>query len=107
MDQPIGARLQDEDWVPWTGFWEDDGKVIIRKTQDVEPILERNKRLLTADDGYSPSREFRRAASIPLVIVEQWLREGVDIFDPNCNEAVKRKLNDPQFAHLRTAPGRL
>lgn len=99
--------MADHDPLPWTGFWEDDGKIIIRKTQDVEPILEDNKRLYTAGDGYSPSRDIRRAASIPLVVVEQWMREGVDIFDPNCAAEIKRRLNDPQWAHLRTAPGRL
>lgn len=96
-----------DDLVPWTGFWLEDGKITIRKTQDVEPILEHNKKLFTEGDGYSPSRELRRAASIPLVIVEQWMREGIDIFDPNCAEAVKRKLNSAEYAHLRTAPGRL
>ena len=96
-----------EQYLRETGFWEDDGKIIIRKTQDVEPILEANKRLFNDGDGYSPSRELRRAASIPLVVVEQWMREGVDIFNPDHAEAIKRKLNSSEWAHLRTAPGRL
>lgn len=97
-----------EDWVPETGHWSEDGNLIIRKTQDVEPILDRNKRLYTADDGWSPSRDVRRAASIPLVVVEQWLREeGIDVFNPDHRDAVRRKLNSPEWRHLRTAPGRL
>jgi hypothetical protein len=90
-----------------TGVWADDGKIIERKTQDVEPILDHNKRLMSDGDGYSPSRDIRRAASIPMVVVEQWMREGVDIFDPNSREAIKRKLNSSEWAHLRTAPGKL
>ena len=79
----------------------------IRRVQDVEPVLDRNKALYTHNDGYSPSRDIRRVASIPLVVVEQWMKEGIDIFDPNCREAVKKKLNDPENLFLRTAPGRL
>lgn len=89
----------------WTGFWLEDGKAIERHTQDVEPILDQNKRLATADDGYSPSRDMRRVASIPNIVVLQWLAEGVDIFDPNDRAEVKRRLNSPEWAHLRTAPG--
>jgi hypothetical protein len=51
--------------VKTTGFWVEDGKIIERKTQDVEPIIKRNKYLQNDGDGYSPSRELRRAASIP------------------------------------------
>ena len=93
--------------LPVTGVWFDDGNIIERKTQDVEPFFEHNKALYNAGDGYSPSRELRRAASIPMVVVEQWLSEGIDIFDPNHKEAVRRKLNDPENRFLRTAPGKL
>jgi len=90
-----------------TGFWVEDGKIVIRKTQDVEPILDNNKRLMNDGDGYSPSRDMRRVASIPNVIIEQWIREGVNIFDPNHKDAIRRKLNSSEYAHLRTAPGQL
>lgn len=83
------------------------GCSVIHRAQDVEPILEANKALYTADDGYSPSRELRRVASIPKVIVEQWMQEGVNIFDKNCMPEIKRRLNDPTNLFLRTAPGRL
>lgn len=80
---------------------------VIHRIQDVEPILEENKRLMTLNDGYSPSRELRRVATIPQVVVEQWMKEGINIFDKNCREAVRRKLNDPENLFLRTAPGRV
>jgi len=79
----------------------------VRRYQDCEPILENNKRLFTLNDGYSPSRDLRRVASIPLTVVEEWMKEGIDIFDPNCAEAIRRKLNDPAWLYLRTAPGRV
>lgn len=101
-------RLLDDDGVIRTEFIpEADGRFTLRQVQDVTPVLEHNKALATHNDGYSPSRELRRAASIPLVVVEQWRREGIDIFDPNSRDAVRSKLNSSEWAYLRTAPGRL
>lgn len=79
----------------------------LQRTQDVEPILERNKALYNLDDGYSPSREWRRVASIPLVIVEQWYKAGINIFDDNHHERIAAALDSPEFRYLRTAPGRV
>lgn len=90
-----------------TGFWLEDGKIIERHTQDVEPILDQNTRLRTHSDGYSPTREFRRAASIPHVVVHQWLMEGFDIFDPNNEAELRRRLNSQEWEKLRTAEGNL
>jgi len=84
-----------------------DDAVTIRRVQDVEPILERNKALYSLNDGYTPSRDLRRVASIPLSVIEEWMKEGINIFDPNCAAAIRRKLNDPQNLYLRTAPGRV
>lgn len=85
-----------------------DGSLIVHREADVEPLLEANKALSTLNDGYSPSRELRRAASIPMVIIEKWKNElGVDVFNPDHREAVRRLLNSSEYLYLRTAPGRL
>lgn len=85
-----------------------DGSLIVHREADVEPLLEINKALQTSGDGYTPSREMRRAASIPLAIIEKWKNElGVDVFDPDHIGAVRRLLNSNEYRHLRTAPGRL
>lgn len=81
--------------------------LIENRVQDVQPVLERNKRLVNDGDGYTPSRDMVRVASIPMIVVEQWLKEGVDIFDPNCRDEINRRLDSSEWAHLRTAPGRL
>lgn len=82
---------------------------IIETVQDVAPILERNKALQNAGDGgWSPSRELRRAATIPDIIILKWRNEeGIDVFDPNHWPAVRRKLNSSEYCWLRTAPGTL
>lgn len=84
------------------------GKALVEeRTQDVAPVLDANKRLFNDGDGYSPSRDMRRVASIPLIVVEQWLKEGVDVFNPDHSKEVRRRLNLPEWRHLRTAPGRV
>lgn len=92
-----------------TRFVEDsDGSLIVHREADVEPLLEANKALYSMNDGYSPSRELRRAASIPMAIIEKWKNElGVDVFNPDHMPAVRRLLNSNEYAFLRTAPGRL
>jgi len=90
-----------------TGVAFDGDKIIERRTQDVEGVLDDNKRLYSDGDGYSESRELRRVASIPMVIVEQWMAEGVDIFDPNSAAEIRRRLNSSDNRFLRTAPGDL
>lgn len=79
----------------------------IETRSDVEPIIENNKRLANDGDGFTPSREMRRIASIPLVIAEKWRNElGVDIFNRDHEKKIKRLLNDPDWRFLRTSPGR-
>lgn len=85
-----------------------DGSLIVHREADVEPLLEANKALYTSGDGYTPSREMRRAASIPMAIVEKWRNElGVDVLNPDHLPAVRRLLNSNEYLYLRTAPGRL
>lgn len=84
------------------------GDLTVIRSADVEPLLEINKALANSGDGYSPSRELRRAASIPMIIIEKWKDEhGVDVFNPDHREAVRRLLNSSEYLYLRTAPGRL
>lgn len=93
-----------------TRFVEDasTGDLIVHREADVEPLLDDNKALYSSGDGYTPSREMRRAASIPLAIVEKWKNElGVDLFNPDHLPAVRRLLNSNEYLYLRTAPGRL
>jgi len=82
------------------------GEIAIERVQDVEAAIEANKRAQTAGDGFSPSRDFREIAEIPLGVVELWRTVlGVDIFNRNHWPAVKRLLRDSEWRHLRTSPG--
>lgn len=83
-----------------------DGTYTVWSTQDADPILDRNKAMYTHNDGYSPSRELRRAASIPVNLIAKWREEeGINVLHPDHADALKRKLNDSDYLYLRTAPG--
>jgi hypothetical protein len=85
-----------------------DGSHTFAASQDTQAILDRNRAMATENDGYTKSREMRRVASIPYVLIQKWLHEeGWDALDPENVDRLARKLNDPDYAYLRTADGRL
>lgn len=86
----------------------DDGSATVVSRQDVAPILERNAEMMGRNDGYSPSRFLRRVGSIPMSLLYLWQSvEGWDPVHPANSDRLAQKLNDIDFAKLRTAPGRL
>lgn len=79
------------------------GEITFRTYQDVEDILEHNKELAKQKQR----GDFRHIASIPAVILNQWIIEdGVNYLSLPSDEfgrLIKRKLRDPDWAWLRTA----
>ncbi len=78
----------------------------IEHVQDVEPILNWNKEA-RRDEQHSDWG--RHVAKIPNVIYVQWLNEEhakgnihLRMFTPEFDEIVQRKLDDPEWAYLRT-----
>lgn len=106
---------------PETGeveIYREDGELcIVEQKQDVEPILEANKRQFnespTANDARIDRKwrdqEWRHVARIPMM----WLlkvrnEEGLDFLNPeHMKEITKRYLNDSEYKAFRTAPGKL
>lgn len=86
-----------------------DGRMVTSLVQDVEPILNENKRLQNDPnhDGYTPSRDLRHVAQIPMVVIEQWLKEGIDYANAADWPKIAAKLDDPEYAYLRTGGGRV
>jgi hypothetical protein len=75
-------------------------------TQDVEPILERNKQLRDQDQS---SDWGRHIGSIPNVILLQWFNEeyakgntSLRMYTEEFDRIIHRKLQDPEFFYLRT-----
>lgn len=85
-------------------------KVILNSQQDVAPLLELNRKELRGDSPYGGVERngMRKVASIPLIVVEMWKRDlGVDVFNKDHMPKVKKLLNDPDWAWLRTHESKL
>lgn len=115
-------RLIKTDYCKFTGiteeFWYTDpvikdgpGKLTIRRFQDVEHQLAANQIEMSMHSSkkptYSNSDGFHKVASIPLMLLEKWLREdGFDWY--NSTDAERRaKLNDRDNQKLLVRPGKL
>lgn len=84
------------------------GGLEIRIEQDVTAAIDTAKAMNTHNDGYNQARDIKRVAHIPDIVALKWLNEeGWWIHDPACADRLARKLNDPDWAHLRTAGGRV
>lgn len=83
----------------------DGKKLTVARTQDVEPILENNKRLQTMEQR---SDWGRHVASVPNVVLEKWLNEEAErgnVMTFGSQEffaMVERKLQDPDYRMFRT-----
>ena len=92
---------------------ESDGKLTINNQQNINPLLKRNKRLYTANSGYTPSRDFKRVASVPPIILEIWTKEyngsrnWFALPKEIQNKILRTKLNSSEFRYFRTAEGNL
>jgi hypothetical protein len=81
---------------------EQDGKLIIQRSQDVQSLLDDNARLGSIAPSAHGDAKFRLAGRIPLVVAEQWASEcGAAVGTQEFGLYVKRKLLDGDFARLR------
>jgi hypothetical protein len=77
-------------------------------TEDVEPVIDHATDIRNNhDNGFSKSRDFRKIGSIPLIILDQWFKEGFNALsnDPETGKEVKRRLNE--YNKFRTVDGML
>ena len=84
----------------------EDGNLHVKTTQDVEDIIENNKRLQNTPQK---SDWGRHIADIPNNFINKWLNEAwaagnvnMKMFDEDFNRMVKMKLDDPDWKWLRT-----
>ncbi len=87
---------------------QNEDKLVIAHTQDVSGILESNKRAREEAEGRKMG-DMQRVASIPSVVAMEWMKEGINVMAPNKEDLkrMKKKLNSPEYAYLRTGGGRL
>jgi hypothetical protein len=83
-------------------MFEEDGKLIINRHQDVQALLDDNQQLASIAPSMHGDAKFRLAGRIPLVVAEQWAAEcGEAVGTQAFAEYVKKKLADGDFARLR------
>lgn len=85
-------------------------KINITYSSDVETTIKRNKVLRQCKSrGWNKDKTMQYVGEIPLLIYHEWIREaGVSLTDRKaCAEVVRKKLNDPFNAYMRTGGGRL
>ena len=89
----------------WFDYNELTDEVTLEYEQDTEPVLEANK-IQANDTDFSKQGikdEMWKYASIPVGLQTKWLiEEGLDVYDDNAWPQIFRKLNDPQYAYLKT-----
>ncbi len=83
-----------------------DNRIVIVSEDDVEDILDNNKRLQTIEQK---SDWGRHVADIPAVILTRWLNEEYQRGNANITWSskeffglIKQKLQDPEWKFLRT-----
>lgn len=88
-------------------------RLYVERSQDVEKILDRNKALANSHQAKRPhagryKNTYTHAASIPMVVIEQWMKEGIDFFNPTPEDKrkIRQKLNG-DYKLLKTIPGTL
>jgi hypothetical protein len=84
----------------------DEGAVIVR-AQQVGAIVDQCKAL--SNEGFHGLSDFKHVARIPNVVVEHYCNtHGVSFQEFTRNpEHMRRIVNDPAFADLRIAPGKI
>jgi len=86
-------------------IFEDGQNLVIKETHDVNATLREAAELRSR--GIVGFSENRLVARVDKAIVAQWLQEaGVRWDDPAFQDVIFRKLNDPDYAHVRVWGGR-
>ncbi len=107
------SKIVEKEGLMTTTYHQEKDKVVIERNVDYKPIVEHNKKLYTQNNGYSTSKDLKRVASIPTLVLEIWSKE----YNGSSNwfalpsdvqkKILKKKLNSSEFQFFRTAPGRL
>ena len=82
-------------------FHDATGEFAIEHIEDIKPLIDSNQRL--RDNDHSSKDEFRLSARIPVTIYYEWKEKfGVDLYDKNHKDAVRKLLNSPDYRYLKT-----
>ena len=93
---------------PGTSVKTEHGKIVVSRTEDVEPALDAIKELRDTPEAHKAAPlGGRYVASIPTIVLEQWCVEaGIQPWETTkLSGLIRRKLNDPDYKKLRVWEG--
>jgi hypothetical protein len=83
---------------------DDPDGVLVRYEQSaksIEQIIDRNKRAQIDNQG-RPLKSVNKVAEIPVGVMYEWLvKYGVDAWNPDHSDGVKRLLNSSDYRYLK------
>lgn len=83
-------------------MFEQDGNLHIRRSQDVQSLIDENKELASVAPSAHGDAKFRLVGRIPSVIAEEWSRIcGAAIGTKEFAEFIKKQLMNGDFAAFR------
>lgn len=100
----MSERLLDYDPVSGMKTWfssENEGDTWhLRYEQDTSDIVDHNKSMQS--ESLDRRADMWHAAKIPIVVMMEWKnKHGIEAWNPNHKDGVKRLLNDPDYRYLR------
>ena len=82
-------------------FHEPTKEFAIEHIQDIQPLVDSNKNL--QENDHLMSDELRLSARIPMTVYYEWKSIfGVDVFNHNHKEGVKKLLISADYRYLKT-----
>lgn len=98
-------KVADHSGLADTVFHTDDyGNIeVIERVQDVSEVLKQNEIMRNNWDGYSPSKDTRHVAEVPVVVWEHLVKQGI-ADDP---KRLRAWLNDPDNRMFRVTDGKV
>lgn len=84
-----------------TNYSYDDGKVFVSKTQDLSGLLDYTKWMRNNESAHGDTVKY---ATIPIVIVEELYKKGINVYQCNSKEDVQRLIKeiDANYPYLKT-----
>ena len=86
-----------------------DEKQVFKTSQDCSNILESNRIAQASQE--QDLRMGRRVASVPTVVLDAWIKEGIDYRrirkDPEMRKKFFARLNSPEFMYFKTTTGHI
>lgn len=96
----MSFKIHDYDNMHREYTFQDDGKVIVKSSQDLEGHLKYTKRLRDNETGRTG--EWHHTASIPVVVVEELMKKGLNLLtaDQDTLKAIQKEI-DTNYAYLK------